>query len=260
MDDGSLRTLSIDMASCDTPVTGNPCTKTMTQGMHSIFSSSFAIWAVHVSRHSGMVVYGGEDGSIRCFQLTEKFMLSDRARAREPHFMCCAFAEDQATGAISIVSQTSTAPIQLKKSRADNSSQSSSKTPPRRAQGGAKGVREDGKRVRRYASKSLLSSARGKEIYEDQEALAIQGGSNSLPLVPFSAQADKSCGDNRTSVPAEANPGGDSGATSETSEKMPPKSISLHRLRWNQNKGCERWVCFGGAAGIARCQIIIPRT
>lgn len=39
-------------------------------------------------------------------------------------------------------------------------------------------------------------------------------------------------------------------------EVFPPKIVAMHRVRWNMNKGCERWLCFGGAAGIVRCQYI----
>lgn len=37
---------------------------------------------------------------------------------------------------------------------------------------------------------------------------------------------------------------------------FPPKMVAMHRVRWNMNKGSERWLCFGGAAGIVRCQYI----
>jgi general transcription factor 3C polypeptide 2 len=39
-------------------------------------------------------------------------------------------------------------------------------------------------------------------------------------------------------------------------EIFPPKSVALHRVRWNTNKGSKRWLCYGGAAGIIRCQRI----
>ena len=37
---------------------------------------------------------------------------------------------------------------------------------------------------------------------------------------------------------------------------FPPKILAMHKVRWNMNKGSERWLCYGGAAGIARCQEI----
>lgn len=39
-------------------------------------------------------------------------------------------------------------------------------------------------------------------------------------------------------------------------EVLPPKVIAMHRVRWNINKGSERWLCYGGASGIVRCQEI----
>ncbi|KAJ4716856.1 General transcription factor 3C polypeptide 2 [Melia azedarach] len=34
---------------------------------------------------------------------------------------------------------------------------------------------------------------------------------------------------------------------------LPPKLVAMHQVRWNMNKGSERWLCYGGAAGIVRC-------
>lgn len=40
-------------------------------------------------------------------------------------------------------------------------------------------------------------------------------------------------------------------------EVPPPKIVSMYKVRWNMNKGSERWLCYGGAAGIVRCQEIV---
>ncbi|XP_078168609.1 transducin/WD40 repeat-like superfamily protein isoform X2 [Carex rostrata] len=37
---------------------------------------------------------------------------------------------------------------------------------------------------------------------------------------------------------------------------FPSKLVALHKVRWNKNKGTERWLCYGGAAGIIRFQKI----
>lgn len=37
---------------------------------------------------------------------------------------------------------------------------------------------------------------------------------------------------------------------------FPPKVVSMNRVRWNPNRGCEKWLCYGGAAGLIRCQQI----
>uniref|UniRef100_A0A0E0G5E4 Uncharacterized protein n=1 Tax=Oryza nivara TaxID=4536 RepID=A0A0E0G5E4_ORYNI len=38
----------------------------------------------------------------------------------------------------------------------------------------------------------------------------------------------------------------------ENFEVFPPKAVAMHRLRWTMNKGSEKWLCYGGAAGIIR--------
>ena len=33
--------------------------------------------------------------------------------------------------------------------------------------------------------------------------------------------------------------------------------VAMHKVRLNMNKGSERWLCYGGAAGLVRCQEIV---
>ncbi|KAH6806101.1 Transducin/WD40 repeat-like superfamily protein [Perilla frutescens var. frutescens] len=40
----------------------------------------------------------------------------------------------------------------------------------------------------------------------------------------------------------------------EEMEAVPPKIVAMHRVRWNVNRGSEKWLCYGGAAGLLRCQ------
>lgn len=42
----------------------------------------------------------------------------------------------------------------------------------------------------------------------------------------------------------------------EKLEELPPKDVSINRVRWNMNRGSERWLCYGGTAGLVRCQQI----
>lgn len=42
----------------------------------------------------------------------------------------------------------------------------------------------------------------------------------------------------------------------EEVEVFPSKTVAMHRVRWNMNKGSENWLCYGGAAGVLRCQEI----
>lgn len=37
---------------------------------------------------------------------------------------------------------------------------------------------------------------------------------------------------------------------------FPSKLVAMHKVRWNLNQGSENLLCFGGAAGILRCQEI----
>lgn len=41
---------------------------------------------------------------------------------------------------------------------------------------------------------------------------------------------------------------------SEEMEILPPKIVAMQRVRWNVNKGGEKWLCYGGTAGLVRCQ------
>ncbi|KAJ3681169.1 hypothetical protein LUZ60_015658 [Juncus effusus] len=42
----------------------------------------------------------------------------------------------------------------------------------------------------------------------------------------------------------------------EICDAFPSKLVAVHKIRWNMNKGCERWLCYSGAAGIIRVQKI----
>ena len=46
-------------------------------------------------------------------------------------------------------------------------------------------------------------------------------------------------------------------AEARTIEVFPPKIVAMRRVRWNMNKGSERWLCYGGEAGVVRCQEIV---
>lgn len=42
----------------------------------------------------------------------------------------------------------------------------------------------------------------------------------------------------------------------EEAAAFPSKLVAMHKVRWNLNQGSENLLCFGGAAGILRCQEI----
>ena len=39
-----------------------------------------------------------------------------------------------------------------------------------------------------------------------------------------------------------------------TGQNLPGREVAVQRVRWNGNRGKERWIAYGGAAGIIRCQ------
>ena len=75
------------------------------------------------------------------------------------------------------------------------------------------------------------------------------------------SSSKKKAEDNKALVPVNDEPR--SGTKENEIEKggkfevLPSKNIAMHRVRWNMNKGSERWLCSGGAAGIVRCQEIV---
>lgn len=40
---------------------------------------------------------------------------------------------------------------------------------------------------------------------------------------------------------------------------LPQRVVAVQRLKWNSNRGKERWLAYGGAAGLVRCQYVLPR-
>ncbi|XP_039000910.1 uncharacterized protein LOC120126943 [Hibiscus syriacus] len=46
------------------------------------------------------------------------------------------------------------------------------------------------------------------------------------------------------------------GSGKEAESGIEAKILAIHRVRWNVNKGSDRWLCYGGAAGIVRYQEI----
>lgn len=82
------------------------------------------------------------------------------------------------------------------------------------------------------------------ELDEDQDGHSEEQGAGAIVLVVPTEQEDDGTLDSK------------GGESPKDFEVFPPKSVALHRVRWNVNKGSERWLCYGGAAGIVRCQRI----
>ncbi|KAJ8444275.1 hypothetical protein Cgig2_024601 [Carnegiea gigantea] len=69
-DDGTLGMVSLLRAAYNVPVTGEPFIGTLQQGVHSCSCSSYAIWSIHVSQITEMVVYCCTDGTVLYFQVS----------------------------------------------------------------------------------------------------------------------------------------------------------------------------------------------
>jgi len=93
-------------------------------------------------------------------------------------------------------------------------------------------------------SKEQGASAVNAELADDQDGYSEEQGAGAIVLAGPTEQEDAGTLNSKgVEFPKDF-------------EVFPPKSVALHRVRWNLNKGSERWLCYGGAAGIIRCQRI----
>ncbi|KAG2686544.1 hypothetical protein I3760_09G010400 [Carya illinoinensis] len=256
-DDGTMRTLSLLKAAYDVPVTGKPFGGTKQQGLHSYYCSSFAIWSVQVSRLTGMVAYCSADGTVLRFQLTTKAVDKDHSRNRTPHFLCGSLTKEES--AITINTPVPNSPFPLKKSlnksgdtpvsmrefslepRVKTASDKVANGPSTDAQTlalcyGDDPSTESGpvEALRHPKSKKRPKKSSSGKIPEDGQALVCRD-----------EEPPKAQGKEHVKVEARA------------IDAFPPKIVAMHRVRWNMNKGSERWLCYGGAAGVVRCQEIV---
>ncbi|XP_054812973.1 uncharacterized protein LOC129313686 [Prosopis cineraria] len=260
-EDGTMRTLSLMKAANDLPVSGKRISGKKQPGLHSSSRSSFAIWSVHVSRITGMVAYCGADGSAVRFQLTAKEVETDHARNRVPHFLCGSLSEEES--ALTVITPVSNAPFPVKKSFDKG----------RHAASSFRGFLYESN-VNGNVNTQMMTDCNSNP---DSQALVLYNGDNSgLELAPEEAltatqrpNKPKSSGSNKKKpldrqalVCIDGESGGDLEGDNEISggsvpEAFPPKIVALHRVRWNMNKGSERWLCYGGAGGVVRCQEIV---
>ncbi|RDX97408.1 General transcription factor 3C polypeptide 2 [Mucuna pruriens] len=259
-EDGTMRTFSLVKAANDLPVSGEIYKGKKQPGMHGSSYSSFAIWSVQVSRITGMVAYCGTDGAVFRFQLTTKGVETDHARNRFRQFLCGSVTEEDST--IIINTPVSNTPV-----------------PWRKPQDRGRYVES----FRDLLSKSNPSKSANNQIAEtsnsDSQNLAI-GASENVGLESGSEEALCSMkqpkrpklNSSSKKKPAESlslvcrdddvstnTPGADEEKSDfgNIPEVFPPKMAALHRVRWNMNKGSEKWLCFGGASGLVRCQEIV---
>ncbi|XP_020260323.1 uncharacterized protein LOC109836741 isoform X1 [Asparagus officinalis] len=231
LDDGTLRMLSLWKVVNDVLVTGEASSTVKQSGHHTYNCSHFAIWSCQVSRATGLAAYCTADGAARFFKLTVNAVEKDSSRYRQPHFLCGSLASDGRI--LKIKSQLSKDPLP--------------NMPLKKVPTGMGDV----------ALFSFLSDPN-----------QARGGDNQTP--PNANSKSKPRHNKNRSGSKEADPGQvpcQELITVETTEKteegsaqknegLPPKDVALHKVRWNMNKGSERWLCYGGAAGIIRCQKI----
>ncbi|XP_052172689.1 LOW QUALITY PROTEIN: uncharacterized protein LOC127788456 [Diospyros lotus] len=253
VDDGTLRILSLVKAAYDVPVSGKPFVGTQQQGFHSYYCSPFAIWSVQVSRPTGMVAYCCEDGTVLRFQLTYKAVEKDPLRNRAPHFLCGSLSEEDS--ALTVISPLPDIPYPMKKSLSEWGNA------PRTIRGFLS-VSNQEKRAKEQTGKAQTS---------DDQPLALCYGND--PGTEFGSEDPGTSQTTKQRPKAQASSKKKQKADQalvcrdEEPEKVekdemvemevfPPKIVAMHRVRWNMNKGSQRWLCYGGAGGIVRCQEI----
>ncbi|XP_017415343.1 uncharacterized protein LOC108326375 isoform X1 [Vigna angularis] len=255
-EDGTMRTISLAKAANDLPVTGEVYSGKKQPGLHGSSYASFAIWSVQVSRITGMLAYCGADGTAIRFQLTAKSVETDHARNRSRRFLCGSVTEENSN--LVINTPVSNAPCLWKKLPekgrcAESFRDLLSKTNPYKnalnqvtetsnfdSQTSAIGAGEN---------VDLLESGSEEALYSIKQPNMpkLNSGSKKKP--------DVDCKDDVPPIIAKAdNEKSDFGNIPET---FPPKMAALHKVRWNMNKGSERWLSFGGACGLVRCQEIV---
>ncbi|KAF5204515.1 General transcription factor 3c polypeptide [Thalictrum thalictroides] len=242
-DDGTLRILSLSKAAYDVPVTGRPFVGTQHQGLHSYFCSSYPIWSVQASRLTGQVVYCSADGSVLHFQLTSKAVDKDPSRNRAPHFLCGSLTEED--GGLTLNAPLPDIPLPIKKPLKECGDRS------------IYGLLADSNQVKR-ANDQTPDREPLDLIYDGDPSFQI--GSGDTATAPESKTTSKKSNKripDKELIQVDNFQKGDNQEQSQTEfETISPKIVAMHRVRWNMNKGSERWLCYGGAAGIIQCQEI----
>ncbi|XP_055962449.1 uncharacterized protein LOC126654951 isoform X2 [Mercurialis annua] len=232
--DGTMRLLSLAKAANDAHV--QLSVEPKQPGIHNILDiPSHAIWSVQVSRKTGLVAYCSADGTVRRFQLITKSV--DPSRNRTPHFMIGFMSKDVAAITVNIPSPD--IPLVFKKPVVGEK--------PRTMKALAKLCLEK-KRNR------LLAKSYGNDERMQCEWDETLGAFRSRNKKKSKNVSKKTRGENQDDRLHKETGKGEAATEAEVT---PPKIIAMHRVRWNMNKGSERWLCSGGAAGIVRCQQIM---
>ncbi|KAL5067735.1 hypothetical protein RYX36_018622 [Vicia faba] len=242
-EDGTMKTISLPKSANDLPVTGTIYNGKRQPGLHGSIYSSYAIWSVQVSPITGMVAFCGADGTAFRFQLTAKAVETEHSRNRTTFFLCGSVSEEEST--IIINTQVSSSPFPIKVQDRGHQAQS----------------------FRDLLSKANLSRSANNQLTKassnDSRILALADCDypEQQPKRPKLSCSRKKKPNESTSLitrdgnaPRVDNEKLDSGNIPEV---FPSKMTALHKVRWNLNKGSEKWLCFGGANGLVRCQEVV---
>ncbi|PKA57401.1 hypothetical protein AXF42_Ash013589 [Apostasia shenzhenica] len=230
-EDGALRTISLARVANDVPVTGEILSTTKQQGVSSQFCSSFAIWSVQVSRstdYEPVILLSSGEHAIGLVA----YCASDG----------CTRYFQLTTNAVDKGGSRYREPHFLCSSLSEVGSILTINTP--------------------LTSTSLPQKAlpSRKVVCEAKQA------SSSIPVL--CRHDDRAIANSSNHKRRKANPskGPESmnteigeGDSSQKISAFPSKTLALHKVRWNMNKGSERWLCYGGAAGIVRCHKVSSR-
>eukprot|EP00262_Sarcandra_glabra_P010722 TRINITY_DN2610_c0_g2_i1.p1 TRINITY_DN2610_c0_g2~~TRINITY_DN2610_c0_g2_i1.p1 ORF type:complete len:245 (-),score=40.62 TRINITY_DN2610_c0_g2_i1:188-814(-) len=200
-----------------------------------------------------MVAYCSSDGSTLRFQLTRKAVEKDPSRNRAPHFLCGSLTKEDST--LTINTSLPNSPFPMKKSLNEWADT------PRSIRGFLSNLNQ-AKRAHNqipalcYGDVPAMDLGTGNS-WTDSESKTMKRPKMGSKKKPGPSQRmNKACmlGEEEQ----ESSWGRDTqmGESKAKIEVFPPKIVAMHRVRWNMNKGSERWLCYGGAAGIIRCQEI----
>ncbi|XP_043687934.1 uncharacterized protein LOC122639171 [Telopea speciosissima] len=227
-DNGTLQILGLLKNAYDVPVTGKPIVATQQKGLNRYCSLPSSIWGVQVSRLTGLVAYCSADGNVLHFQLTAKAVEKDPYRNRAPHFLCGSLTEENTI--LTVHTPLPHVPFPMKESpeRVDD------QNPALCYEDNSNVGFEPENAPAELSSRAAKRKTRKKKKPDpNQESIAEE------ELENFPRGGDNEKGEMRNEI-----------------EVFPHKDVAMHRVRWNMNKGSERWLCYGGAAGIVRCQQI----
>lgn len=225
IDDGSIRFLSLATTSNDVPVTGTPFVGAAMKGYHSYSCSSFPIWSIQASRLPGFIAYCTADGTALYFQLTARAVEKDPTRNRAPHFLSGSLNEEEST--LTVFTPLPNTPFAMTRSTHESASRNELFNRPNQEK---RGLSCDDEIEMELEMDDTMVAQKSKQAAK-------------LRLRP--------CSENNSKAEEVVQ-----GEEDKFEGSFPPKIVAMHKVRWNLNQGSENWLCFGGAAGILRCQEI----